>query len=155
MTAEERAEALETARLVSAYVDSPGSTYTNVTRQLASALIATEAERVRLAKRVEELEPSCVKLAICYMHDNHTFTPLLGGLDAVVSRARELGIESTYGMLGPARLVASNGVVIRSVGEAVPAQVGFAEDDLMRWRDAVMADADAVKLLSLASGRSE
>ena len=87
-------------------------------------------------------------VAVWYMHDNHTFTQLHGDIDAVVERARKLGIESPWGMLGAARLLGPNDREMRSVGKGIHAKNGFDEGELLSWRTAVLADEDAARLLA-------
>jgi hypothetical protein len=91
-----------------------------------------------------------VSISLWYMHDNHTFTRLDGGIDAAIAKARELGVESPCGMLGKAVLVDAEGRDVRRVGNSIHAKHGFTESDLLAWRESVLADAEAARLLALA-----
>lgn len=87
-------------------------------------------------------------ISVWYMHDNHTFTRLFGDVGAIISAARELGRASPYGMLGPLRLLGSNDQAVAVVGDSIHAREGFSESDLAAWQEAVLADAEACRLLA-------
>ena len=88
-----------------------------------------------------------VDVSVWYMHDNHTFTRLKGTLDEIVAEARRLGAESPYGMLGPPIVTDANGRDLRRIGDGIHARVGFAESDLLKWKETVSLDPDVVRLL--------
>jgi hypothetical protein len=116
-----------------------------------------QQERDAARDEVEQLKlgPVAVEACAWYMHDNHTFTRLRGNVDAVVAKARALGVESPYGMLSRVRLIGSNEIEIRSVGDSVHAREGFVESELFAWRDAVMADPEASRLLAAEAKESK
>ena len=92
-----------------------------------------------------------VTASVWYMHDNHTFTRLRGTVDDIVTQARELGVKSPYGMLGPLRLLAPNGQILETVGKSIHARAGgFDEPELIEWRSAVVSSLGATGALEKA-----
>jgi hypothetical protein len=98
--------------------------------------------------------PSCgyelstvVSCSAWYMHDNHTFTRLLGDVPSMVAQARKLGIESPYGMLGGIRLFDHDEREVRTVGKSVHGRHGLPEDELQAWALAAISDVDVLRLV--------
>lgn len=89
-----------------------------------------------------------VEITVWYMHDNHTFTRLHGDMAAVIDAARKIAYESSYGMLGSAILLNSDGGEVRRVGKSIHARIGFEEGDLIKWRESVLSDPDAARLFA-------
>ncbi len=117
---------------------------------LATAVIALAAEVERMRADIERHVPPVRSVSVWYMHDNHTFKRLEGDIDAVVNAARQLALDSPYGMLGSVILVTTDGKE-RRAGIGIHARTGFTEADLAAWRDAALADHDVARLLAPAS----
>lgn len=117
--------------------------------EMQAELVRLRAEVARLRELVAKSSESVQSASIFYMHDNHTFTKLVGDIDAVVAAARQIALESPYGMLGAATLLNSAEKQVRRAGDGIHARTeGLSESDLAAWRAAVMADPDAARLLA-------
>jgi hypothetical protein len=107
--------------------------------RLALARSEAECERLRGVTKHER----ATRVSIWYMHDNHTFSQLEGCIDDVLVAARRMAVESPYGSLCPAIVLAESGNELRRVGEMVHSNKdGFSEEELVIWRELVMGDQD-------------
>ncbi|HVY79845.1 MAG TPA: hypothetical protein VG994_02595 [Steroidobacteraceae bacterium] len=113
-------------------------------RQLVPQLIA---EVERLQAELTKWRPEPISVSVWYMRDNHTFKKLDGDIDAVIEQARRTAYEDPYGMLGSAIVKMTTGEE-RRVGASIHARIGFAESDLLEWRESVLADPDVARLLA-------
>lgn len=84
------------------------------------------------------------RASVWYMHDNHTFTRLGGGVEAILREARRLGKESPYGMLCPVTLLRGD-KEIRRLKRCVHARKELG--DTAEWEAEVRDDADALRLI--------
>jgi hypothetical protein len=99
----------------------------------------------------EDLAPDCeayearpkYSLSVWYMHDNHTFTKLEGGLSDVLARAKLLGSKSTYGMLCPVSIIC-DGKEARKLKKCVHATTELG--DTSEWEAEVRGDAEVMRL---------
>jgi hypothetical protein len=98
--------------------------------------------------------PKATRASVWYMHDNFTFTPLIGDLDSIIAQARKLGVESSYGMLCDVILLDVNDREIRRVGISAHAKQGFDENDLAAWVWSIRADSEAMMLIAGRTGGS-
>jgi len=81
---------------------------------------------------------------VWYMHDNHTFSRLGGGVEAILREARRLGKDSPYGMLCTVTLLRGE-KEIRRLKKCVHARKELG--DTSEWEAEVRGDADAVRLI--------
>jgi hypothetical protein len=84
-----------------------------------------------------------------YMHDNHTFTRVIGSVGEMIEQAVSLAAESPCGMLGSIKLLADDGTVIRTIGPSVHWKFdtrALDSDALERWHDDALADPDILRL---------
>lgn len=84
------------------------------------------------------------RASVWYMHDNHTFSRLGGGVEAILREARRLGKESPYGMLCPVMLLRGE-KEIRRLKKCVHSRKELG--DTSEWEAEVRGDADALRLI--------
>lgn len=84
------------------------------------------------------------RVAIYYMHDNCTFSPLTGSVETILAAARLLGVKSPYGMLCPPILCRGE-KEIRRLRCCVHAAHQLA--DTSKWEAEVRGDPDVMRLL--------
>lgn len=100
----------------------------------------------------EDLSTIPNKVSVWYMHDNHTFTRLGGGLEAILRDAKRLGKESPYGLLCPVILLHGERE-LRRLKESVSARKELC--DTAAWEAEVRADPDALRLIEAERENAE
>lgn len=114
---------------------------------------AVVLELIRRLRAAEGLQRSPDSMSVFFMHDNHTFTRLVGGtIDELLAHADQIEASDggSYGSIGQISLLL-DGKEVRRVGPTVHSR-GAKDpkdkwnDGKAKWRAAAAADPDVMRL---------